>query len=575
MSKLSRYPVLAMAMAMAIALAPVSASTASLSEPAPELAITIAPAAPDAAHNIPYVDVTVVTQGVHRKAGEDLFKLALVANTVVTSGKDVQGLAISDATGTIAATVKDVEEDGSNRTRIWQAPRAIDGAVTIRYRVPIDAAAPPLALPQYEMRTELDGFSAAANAFVILPADETARRAKIHWDFAAYGAGGVGVTSFGVGDVTSGEPLPASRLSSVYYMAGKPGVFQAGGDGFFAAWQGTPPFAMDPLMHWAGDLHRFYGKFFGYMPPSFGVFGRTNVRNPGSGIGLTDSFAFTFNHTSKPDDLKSLLAHEMLHSWVRSLDESMDAAGGLDRSWFGEGLAVHYQRMLPYRAGMITADEFLADLNETAARYYTNIKINVPNSEIPGGFWKDTRIRVLPYDRGSLYFAALDAAVRKASAGKHSLDDMVRTMLAARQAGKPMNEALWRSLLKEQLGAKGVADLDAMLAGGTVTPPSDAFGPGFRRVSRQLRRFDLGFDPASLTVRPKLVKGLIAGSEAEKAGLRNGDEILNTFSQDGLQGDQTRMLTLEVKRGTETVSIRYLPRGETVAAWQWERVAGK
>ncbi|WP_448662009.1 peptidase M61 [Sphingomonas sp. CJ20] len=557
---------------MAIALVPVSASSREAADPVPELSITIAPSAPDAAHNIPYVDVTVVTQGMRRKAGEDLFKLPLVANTVVTSGKDLQALAITDAAGKVTATVRDVEEDGSNRTRIWQAPRAIDGAVTIRYRVPIDAAAPPLALPQYEMRTEKDGFSAAANAFVILPADEIARRAKVQWDFAAYGAGGIGVSSFGIGDVTSSEPLTPSRLSSVYYMAGKPGVFQARGDGFFAAWQGTPPFEMAPLMHWAGDLHRFYGAFFGYMPPSFGVFGRTNLRNPGSGIGLTDSFAFTFNDTSKPDDLKSLLAHEMLHSWVRSLDESMDAAGGLDRSWFGEGLAVHYQRMLPYRAGMITADEFLADLNETAARYYTNIKINVPNAEIPAGFWKDTRIRVLPYDRGSLYFAAVDAAVRRVSGGRRSLDDMVRTMLATRQAGKPMDEALWRSLLKAELGTKGGADLDAMLAGGTVTPPSDAFGPGFRRVSRKLRRFDLGFDPASLTVRPKLVKGLIAGSEAEKAGLRNGDEILNTFSQDGLQGDQTRLLTLEVRRGSETLSIRYLPRGETVDAWQWERV---
>jgi hypothetical protein len=559
-------------LAMAIALVPASAGKAWMADPAPELAITIAPAAPDPAHHIPYVDVTVVAQDVHRKAGQELFKLALVANTVVTSGKDLQALTITDGNGTVDATLKDVDEDGSNRTRIWQASRPVDGAVTIRYRVPIDAAAAPLALPQYEMRTERDGFSAAANAFVILPADNIARRAKIHWDFGAYGPGGVGVTSLGVGDVTSAEALPASRLSSIYYMGGKPGLFRADEDGFFAAWQGVPPFAMDSLMHWAGDLHRFYGRFFGYMPSSFGVFGRTNVRNPGSGIGLTDSFAFTFNDTSKPDDLKSLLAHEMLHSWVGSLDESMDAPGGLDRSWFGEGLAVHYQRTLPYRAGMITADEFLADLNETAARYYTNIKINVPNAEIPAGFWKDTRIRVLPYDRGSLYFAALDAAVRKASGGRHSLDDMVRTMLAARRAGKPMNEALWRSLLKQQLGAKGIADLDAMLAGRTVLLPSDAFGPGFRRVSRPLRRFDLGFDPASLTVRPKVVKGLIAGSEAEKAGLRNGDEILNTFSQDALQGDQNRLLTLDVKRGTETLSIRYLPRGETVAAWQWERV---
>lgn len=541
-------------------------------DPAPELIITLAPAAPDAARAVPYVDVTVVTQGVHRKAGENLFTLPLVANTVVTSGQVLQGLTIADAQGTIAADVKDVDEDGSNRTRLWRAPRAIDGAVTLHYRVPIDAKASPLALPQYEMRTEQGSFSAAATAFLLLPADGLARRARVHWDFAAYGTGGIGVSSFGIGDVASSEPLPASRLSSVYYMAGRPGLFRADSGDFFAAWQGMPGFPMDGLMAWAGQLHDFYGRFFRYRPPSFGVFGRTNMRNPGSGIGLTDSFAFTFNPDSTPDELKSLLAHEMLHSWVRSLDESMDAAGGLDRSWFGEGLAVYYQRALPYRAGLMSADAFLVDLNETAARYYTNIKIGVPNAEIPAGFWKDTRIRVLPYDRGSLYFATVDAAVRKASGGRHGLDEMVRAMLAARAASKPMNEALWRSLLRARLGAKGIADFEAMLAGRTVTPPSDAFGPGFRRVQRMLRRFDLGFDPASLTVRPKIVRGLIAGSEAAKAGLRDGDEILNSFSQDGLQGDQHRMLTLEVKRGAETLSIRYLPRGETVPAWQWERV---
>lgn len=565
MVMLARNAVLALAMT----LAPAAANAAERAETVPELTITLAPAAPSATHDVPYVDVTLVVQDVHRRAGEDLFRLALVANTVVTSAKDLQGLSIADATGAISASTKDIEEDGSNRTRIWQTPRAIDGTVTIRYRVPIDAGAPPLALPQYEIRTEADGFSAAGNAFILVPADQTARRARIHWDFAAYGAGGIGVSSFGVGDVTSSEPLPAARLDSVYYMAGRPGVSQ-GEAGFFAAWQGTPPFAMAPLMRWASDLHRYYGTFFGYTPPSFGVFGRTNVRNPGSGIGLTDSFAFTFNQTSRPEALKSLLAHEMLHSWVRSLDESMDAAGGLDRSWFGEGLAVYYQRLLPYRAGMISADEFLADLNETAARYYTNIKINVPNADIPAGFWKDTRIRVLPYDRGSLYFAALDASVRKATAGKRSLDDMVRTMLAARNAGKPMNEALWRALVRAELGDRGIADLDAMLAGSTVTPSSDAFGPQFQRVRRTLRRFDLGFDPASLTVRPKIVRGLIAGSEAASVGLRNGDEILNTFSQDGLQGDQTRLLSLEIKRGSETLFIRYLPRGEFVSAWQWE-----
>lgn len=558
------------ALSLLAALPALAVAPATSAAPEPTLRVTLAPAKSDAEQHVPYVDVTVVADDMSRAEGTPLLRLPLVANTVVTSGAAITGLTVRDGKGALVPRIEDVEEDGSNRTRFWRAPRVVDGAVTLRYRVPIDAAAPPLALPQYEMRTELGGFSAAGNAFLILPDDETPRRTSVKWDFSAYGAGGKGVSSLGVGNATSRTALPAGKLASMYYMGGRPGTYPTDKDGFFAAWQGTPPFPMAPLMTWASDLHRYYGTFFGYAPPSFGVFGRTNQRNPGSGIGLTDSFAFTFNHTSKPADLRSLLAHEMLHAWVNSLESSMDAAGGLDRSWFGEGLAVHYQRLLPYRAGLISAEDFLADLNETAGRYYTNIKIAVPNADIPAGFWRDTRIRVLPYDRGSLYFAATDAAIRKASGGKRSLDDLVRTMLAERRAGRPMDEALYRRLLKADLGNEGIAAFEAMLKGGTVLPPSDAFGPQFHRVEKPLKRFDLGFDPASLLARPKIVKGLIPGSNAEAAGLRDGDEILNTFSQDGLQGDQTAFLSLEVKRGGEVLNLRYQPRGETVSAYQWE-----
>lgn len=550
-------------------LAPLLLAGAAPPDAAPHLVVRLAPGAPDAQQHVPFVDVTLIADAIHAAAGAPLFELPLVANTVVTSGKDLQSLAFADAAGPIVMTALDVAEDGSNTTRRWRASRAVAGAITVRYRVPIDAAAPPLALPQYEMRTERGTFSAAGNAFLVLPTDRTARQVEVHWDFARYGAGGVGASSFGLGDVTTPTPLPAEKLASAYYMGGRPGTAGPERDGFFAAWQGDPPFAMAPLMTWAGKLHRFYGSFFGYTPASFGVFGRTNTRNPGSGIGLTDSFAYTSNQASKPDELRSLLAHEMLHSWVNSLDGSMDSAGGLDRSWFGEGLAVHYQRTLPYRAGMISADDFLNDLNETAARYYTNIKIATPNAAIPDGFWRDTRVRVLPYDRGSLYFDTVDAQIRAKSGGRRSLDDIVRAMLKTRRGGGAMNEALYRSLLKAQLGDKGIADLDAMLAGRTVLPPSDAYGPRFRRVVRPLRRYDLGFDMASLQARPRIVRGLVDGSNAALAGLRNGDEILNGFPQDALQGDQHAYVTLDIRRDGGVRPIRYQPRGETVDAFQW------
>lgn len=550
-----------------------ASSTALAADIAPgRFSITLAPARPDANGIIPAIDVSVVVSGVQAKAGEIVVRMPSVFHTVETSARDIATIKAADDAGPLRLRAVDEAETKDISYRIWVADRPVSGTLRYSYRVPVDAARPPVAKPQYELRTSDVTISGATPAFLPLPDDATPRRVEVRWDFSAFedGRNALGVTSFGIGDVATKEAFTPEQLFSTYIMAGKPGLFQSGQNGFFGAWQGKPPFAAGGLMQWAANLHQFYGRFFRYMPDTFGVFMRPNPVNPGSGIGLTRSFAFTYNHTSNPEDLRGLLAHEMLHAWVRSLDREDYEDSGLAASWFSEGLAVHYQRLLPYRAGLMTPAEFLEDLNQTAGRYYTNALIHTPNAEIPARFWRDTRVRVLPYDRGSLYFAKVDADIRTASKGKRSLDDLVRTMLVTRLRGEPMDRQLWLRLLRAELGEKGIREFEAMLAGETVLPPSDAFGPCFRRTTRPLRRFDLGFDPASLLQSPRLVRGLKPGSEAARAGLRNGDEILNTFEQDGLQASQTAYLTLKVRRDGEELTIRYQPRGETVNAYQWE-----
>lgn len=531
--------------------------------------VMLAPAEPDASGVVPYLDMRVAISGVRAKPGETLVRLPTSLHTVTTSARDITNLVAADDTGPLTVKVVD-DPDGAPIThRNWIAGRPVIGTLRLTYRVSIDAARPAIAKPQYELRTGSAAISGAMSTFVPMPKDDTARKVDVRWDLSAMGKRALGASSFGIGNVETVEAFRPDQVSSSYIMAGEAGLFQTG-DGFFGVWQGEPPFAAADLMQWAAELQEFYGRFFQHKPDTFGVFMRPNPVNPGSGIGLTHSFAFTYNHTSKAEGLRGLLAHEMLHAWVRSFDNQDYETGGLAASWFGEGLAVHYQRLLPFRAGLMSAQEFLDDLNQTAGRYYTNAKITTPNADIPEGFWRDTRVRVLPYDRGSLYFAKVDADIRAASKGKRSLDDLVRAMLATRLRGETMDQALWLKLLRAELGEKGIHDFEAMLAGGVVLPPSGAFGPCFQRTTKPLRRFDLGFDPEALLQQPKLVRGLKPGSAAAAAGLRNGDEILNTFPQDGLQGNQTAYLTLEIRRGEERLSVRYQPRGETVDAYQWE-----
>ena len=497
----------------------------------------------------------------------DTFRLTTVANNVATSASDLTDPTFVRDGQTLSAQVRDEQEDDANGTRYWTVPEGA-GSVTVSYAFTIDPAREELALPQYEVRSDRHGASGAALAFLILPVDDLARTAQIGWNLDDLAEGARAVSSLGVGDARSTRPLRSSELGSTYVMVGRPGVFSD--DAFFAAWLGDLAFEGRDLMEWAAQLHHYYGDFFEQVPESFGVFGRTNRLNPGSGIGLTDSFAFTFDDDIPSEELKGLLAHEMLHAWVNSLDGMMDAPGGLYSSWFGEGLAVHYQRLLPWRAGLIDDEAFLADLNSTAGRYYTNALIDTPNDEIPDGFWRDTRIRVLPYDRGSLYFAKVDADIRAKSGGERSLDDLVRAMLAERRAGNAMNLALWKRLLRNELGQEGIAQFEAMLDGAVSIPPSDAFGASFVRVQKPLRRFDLGFDPAVLVSPDRIVRGLKPGSNAARAGLLNGDRITNRFPQDAMQADQQATLTLEILRNGEALEITYLPRGEEVLAYQWE-----
>ena len=173
-----------------------------------------------------------------------------------------------------------------------------------------------------------------------------------------------------------------------------------------------------------------------------------------------------------------------------------------------------------------------------------------------------------------MYLAQVDKQLRDASAGKQSLDDLLAEMLARRRSGRPMDEAAWLDVITKALGPKALDAYRAFDAGTLIVPASDTFGPCFRRVVKKLRRYEVGFSPEVLTEPRRIVRNLVPGSNAEAAGLRNGDEIVKPVPQDVLQLDQNAMETLQIRRDEKVFAITYLPRGELVDAYQWERIAG-
>ena len=67
---------------------------------------------------------------------------------------------------------------------------------------------------------------------------------------------------------------------------------------------------------------------------------------------------------------------------------------------------------------------------------------------------------------------------------------------------------------------------------------------------------------------------VVAGSKAEQAGLRTGDEVTAPVVLDDVLTNPDAQLTLKVRRGTDAMEITYLPRGAAVSGYRWTRVAG-
>jgi len=536
------------------------AATLRGAEPAPRMRVLIKPGLMSEAVGKGDVAIEISISEVDFPAGAPLLSL----NTMVPGSskpQTVEGLTVNDGLGPVP-----LESRNQGGSLQWSSTRAVKGEVVIKYREPIENAPMTQGGPPLAPRIDGDGFSSVGGMFLMSPQTKAPYQIAIDWDLSAMGAGVAAVSSFGDGNVEL-PAGPVARLNNCLFMAGhlKREPQATVTNGFSSVWLGQPPFDPRPAMQWTGELHAWMSRFFhDQSEPPYRVFLRFNPMNAGGGAALTNSFIVTYGEGVTGEGLKSILGHEMTHTWT---------ANGLGK-WYSEGNAVYYQTLLSWRAGLITADRFLEDLNKTASRYYTNSLKDTPDEQIVPRFWEDTRIRVLPYDRGGLYFAVLNGKIGRRSAGKRSIDDLIQAMIDRSRGGQPITEAVWLDMLRKEIGEDGPAVHRAMIAGQLMLPESDDYGPCFRRTTKNIRRFELGFDPKSLIGTPHIIRGLMPESEAAKAGLREGDKVNYGVALDAVQAEVNRMLTLQVTRDGKTFPITYLPRGEAVEAYQWERIPG-
>jgi predicted metalloprotease with PDZ domain len=361
---------------------------------------------------------------------------------------------------------------------------------------------------------------------------------------------------------------PAQVLAECYYAAGPLSVFPSEAkpnSAFNMYWLSAPPFDIDWVAQRIQTLFSFESRLFKDSGGSYRILIRKNPYAGGGGTALHRSFMFGWSEQipTKRDDLQYLLAHEMTHTWP-----VLEGEHG-ETSWYSEGNAEYLSILSLWRAGLITADEFLRAINERARRYYTNPQQHLSNAEAEQHYWQDINASHVPYGRGWTYLVSVDAQIRRATRGKRELSDIVVTLTQDARDGRPHGVSRWIDLVTEEIGPRAKRDYEQMAYGHTIIPPADSFAPCFIRQRYRAPTFDLGFDQASLRGDRQTVQGLIPQSNAAIAGLQNGDHILKATTLEDAIG--TQRMVIQVQRANGTVEVSYAPEGVSVGAIRWVR----
>lgn len=237
----------------------------------------------------------------------------------------------------------------------------------------------------------------------------------------------------------------------------------------------------------------------------------------------------------------SLAAHELFHAWnVKRMRPAefwsydYESENYTELLWLIEGWTAYYDDLLCLRAGIFSVDDYLAavarnlsGLRSSPGRFQLSLAESSFDAWIrlyrPDENTKNSSQNY--YGNGAVAAMCLDLLLRSTTAGRSSLDDVLRTLYAATfAAGRGYTREDVHAAVATVGGAACVEALQAWTEG-ALDPDLDSIlaAFGLKLVSKDAGRPFLGltFDAGRATV-----ASVQAGAPAHEAGIAPGDEIL-------------------------------------------------
>ncbi|MGZ8307957.1 MAG: M61 family metallopeptidase, partial [Allosphingosinicella sp.] len=170
------------------------------------------------------------------------------------------------------------------------------------------------------------------------------------------------------------------------------------------------------------------------------------------GTGRTDAFSIASTSAFELSQAIRFLAHENMHSWVPIALGGMPEEDEARDYWFSEGFNDYLASKVLLRSGIWSLADWAADKNETLLRYGQSPAKTAGGAEIARRFWSDSAVQQVSYDRGHLLAAKLDSQIADRSAGKQSLESVLRSQRRAAEGSPDLAVALFRKTLRDETG---------------------------------------------------------------------------------------------------------------------------
>ncbi|MCU0437492.1 MAG: hypothetical protein MUC49_06210 [Raineya sp.] len=226
-----------------------------------------------------------------------------------------------------------------------------------------------------------------------------------------------------------------------------------------------------------------------------------------------------------PNDIyiKGLLAHEYCHKWL-GVEGIKIKSNNQENAWLIEGFTDYYTYKILLKNNLISKQEYIEKVNSFIVDYSSSPVINAHKDTLGNNFWKGQDYQIFPYKKGFIYALYLEQLIRKKTNNQHSLDDVMFALLK-KSSKKGMIEEKDFIKTVNKLIKQDISSIhnDWIIKGGTIPIESGSI-IGVKDEIKEIDSFEVGFD-VEKSIQSYTITNVKEGSEAWKAGLRNGQKV--------------------------------------------------